>query len=44
MKEIKQTPVFKEWLNGLKDFKTVKVVGREIETAKKLKEEIETRT
>lgn len=31
MKEIKQHSVFEKWFNSLKDFKTVKVISREID-------------
>ena len=31
MKEIKQTETFEKWFSGLKDFKTVKVISREID-------------
>jgi putative addiction module killer protein len=31
MKEIRQTDMFEKWLNSLKDFKTVKVIKREID-------------
>ena len=31
MKEIKQTKVFESWFNSLTDFRTVKVVSREID-------------
>lgn len=31
MKEIRQTAMFERWLNSLKDFKTVKVIKREID-------------
>ncbi|MDR1941164.1 MAG: hypothetical protein LBQ47_02450 [Endomicrobium sp.] len=31
MKEIKQTTWFEEWFSSIRDFKTVKIVSREID-------------